>query len=138
MATLLRRTVVIADDHPGALHAVESVVRAMKFEVVAAVADGDLALKAVEEFHPDLVILDICMPRLNGLRTAQQLRISGFDGSIIFMTIQKDEDYVSAAFASGGRAYVLKSQMKTDLLPAIEDALAGKTFVSSAPVDALI
>jgi DNA-binding NarL/FixJ family response regulator len=130
MASILSRTVVVADDHPGILHAVESVLRAMKFEVLAAVADGDLALHAVEEFHPDVVILDISMPRLDGLRTAQKLRTNGFDGSIIFLTIQRDDEYVSAAFASGARAYVLKSQMRTDLLHAIEEALAGKTFVS--------
>lgn len=132
MPSPIRRTVVIADDHPGALHAVKSVLGARKFQVVAAVADGDLALNAVEQFHPDLVILDICMPRLDGLRTAQELRTKGFAGSIIFLTIQKDEDYVSAAFASGARAYVFKSQMKTDLLRAIDDTLAGKTFVSSS------
>lgn len=131
MASIVSRTVVVADDHPEVLRAVESVLRAMKFQVVAAVADGDLALHAVEQFHPDVVILDICMPRLDGLRTAEELRKSGFDGSIIFLTIQRDDEYVTAALASGARAYVLKSQMNSDLLHAIEDALAGKTFISS-------
>jgi DNA-binding NarL/FixJ family response regulator len=131
MASTVSRTVVVADDHPGVLHAVESVLRAMKFQVVAAVADGDLALHAVEQFHPDVVILDICMPRLDGLRTAEELSRNGFDGSIIFLTIQRDQEYVTAALASGARAYVLKSQMNSDLLHAIEDALAGKTFISS-------
>lgn len=131
MASIVSRTVVVADDHPEVLRAVESVLRAMKFQVVAAVADGDLALHAVEQFHPDVVILDICMPRLDGLRTAEELRKSGFDGSIIFLTIQRDDEYVTAALASGARAYVLKSQLNSDLLHAIEDALAGKTFISS-------
>src|SRR5262249_2795115 len=111
MPSLLRKTVVIADDHPGALHAVQSLLDVKDFRVVAAVPDGDLALDAVQEFNPDLVILDICMPRLDGLRTAQELRIKGFEGSIIFLTIQEDDDYVLAAFATGARAYVLKSQM---------------------------
>ena len=130
MASLLRKTVVIADDHPGALHAVQSLLDVKNFRVVAAVPDGQLALNAVQEFHPDLVILDICMPRLDGIRTAQELKTKGFVGSIIFLSIQEDDDYMLAAFATGARAYVLKSQMKTDLLRAIDDALAGKTFVS--------
>lgn len=134
MASLFPTTVVIADDHPGALHAVASLLGVKNFQVLAAVADGDLALNAVDQFHPDLVILDICMPRLVGIRTAQQLRTKGFEGSIIFLTIQEDDDYLSAAFATGARAYVLKSQMKTDLLRAIDDALAGRTFVSSPEI----
>ena len=132
MASTSRPKVVIADDHPAALKAVMTLLGGDQFQVVAAVADGDLALDAVEHFHPDLVILDICMPRLDGIRTAQELKVKGFDGCIIFLTIQKDDDYLSAALALGARAYVLKSQMKSDLLRAIGEALAGKTFVSSS------
>jgi len=132
MASTSRPKVVIADDHPAALQAVLALLGGDEFQVVAAVADGDLALDAVEQFRPDLVILDICMPRLDGIRTAQELKIKGFCGSIIFLTIQKDDDYISAALALGARAYVLKSQMKSDLLRAIGAALAGKTFVSSS------
>lgn len=130
MTAGLRPRVVIADDHPGTLHAVRAML-GDEFQVVAAVADGDLALDAVEKFNPELVILDICMPRLDGLRTARELRTKGFSGCIVFLTIQEDEDYLSAALAVGARAYVIKSQMKADLLHAIDDALAGKTFISS-------
>ena len=132
MTSTSRPRVVIADDHPGALHAVLSMLDIEEFQVVAAVTDGDLALDAVERFHPDLVILDVCMPRLDGLRTARELNTQGFTGSIIFLTVQEDDDYLSAAFAAGARGYVIKSQMRTDLLRAIGEALAGKTFVSSS------
>lgn len=131
MSSACRPRVVIADDHPGALHAVMGLLGVENFQVVAAVPDGDLALDAVERFHPDLVILDVCMPHMNGIRAAQELNSKGFDGSIIFLTVQEDEDYLSAAFAAGARAYVLKPRMRTDLLPAIGEALAGKTFVSA-------
>lgn len=130
MTSGLRPRVVIADDHPQTLQAVMAML-GEKFQVVAAVEDGDLVLAAVEQFHPELVILDICMPRLDGLRTAQELRTKGFAGCIVFLTIQQDEDYLSAALAVGARAYVIKSKMKADLLRAIGEALAGKTFVSS-------
>lgn len=130
MISGLRPRVVIADDHPQTLHVVSAMLRE-QFQVVAAVEDGDLVLDAVEEFHPELVILDICMPRLDGLSTARELRTKGFPGCIVFLTIQQDEDYLSAALAVGARAYVIKSQMKADLLHAIDQALAGNTFVSS-------
>jgi DNA-binding NarL/FixJ family response regulator len=126
-----RPRVVIADDHPRALHAVMGLLDVEKFQVVAAVPDGDLALDAVERFHPDLVILDVCMPHMDGIRAARELNSKGFSGSIIFLTVQEDDDYLSAAFAAGARGYVLKSRMRSDLLPAIGEALAGKTFVSA-------
>jgi len=131
MTSTSRHRVVIADDHPGALHAVMALLGAKEFQVVAAVADGDLALDAVERFHPDLVILDVCMPHMGGIRAARELHTQGFTGSIIFLSVQEDDDYLSAAFAAGARGYVLKSRMRTDLLRAIGDALAGKTFVST-------
>jgi DNA-binding NarL/FixJ family response regulator len=130
MTSSLRPRVVIADDHAQTLHVVSAMLRE-QFHVVAAVEDGDLVLDAVEQFHPELVILDICMPRLDGLSTARELRTKGFLGCIVFLTIQQDEDYLSAALALGARAYVIKSQMKADLLRAIHQALAGNTFVSS-------
>jgi len=119
----------VADDHPGALHAVRNLLD-QDFQVVAAVPDGEFALDAVAKFHPDLVILDICMPRLDGLHTAQTLKANGFTGPIIFLTVQDDEDYVLAARAMGAVGYVVKSRMRSDLLAAIDEAFAGRTFVS--------
>jgi len=130
MTSDLRPRVVLADDHPQTLHTVIAML-GEEFQVVAAVEDGDLALDAVEQFHPELVILDICMPRLDGLRTARELRRKGFSGCIVFLTIQEDEEYLSAALAVGARAYVIKSHMKADLIHALADALSGKTFISS-------
>ena len=132
MTSTCRPRVVVADDHPGALHAVMGLLGVENFQVVAAVPDGALALDAVERFHPDLVILDVCMPHMDGIRAARELNSKGFAGPIIFLTVQEDDDYLSAAFAAGARGYVLKSRMGTDLLRAIGDALSGKTFVSSA------
>ena len=130
MTSDFRPRVVLGDDHPQTLHAIVEML-GEEFQVVAAVDDGDRALDAVDQFHPELVILDICMPRLDGLRTARELRRKGFSGCIVFLTIQEDEEYLSAAMALGASAYVIKSHMRADLLHAIDDALAGKTFISS-------
>lgn len=132
MPALFCPRVVIADDHPAILHTVMGLLDSREFRVVAAVDDGDLVLDAVQRFQPDLVILDIFMPRLDGLRTAQELKVKGFAGCIIFLTIEQDDDYLAAAMELGARAYVLKSQIQTDLVPAIGEAMSGKTFVSSS------
>ena len=121
--------VVIADDHPATLRAEMALLRD-EYEVVAAVEDGELALEAVERYRPELVVLDICMPRLDGFRTVRELKTRGFAGPIVFLTVQEDDDYLSAARALGVRAYVLKSRMRTDLSRALSDVLAGNTFSS--------
>jgi two-component system, response regulator PdtaR len=125
-----RPKVVIADDHPATLRAVIALLTE-EYQVVAAVEDGDLALEAVEQFQPELVLLDICMPRLDGLRTVRELKIKGFAGAIVFLTAQEDEDYLSAARDLGVLGYVLKSRMGTDLVRALSEALARKAFAQS-------
>jgi two-component system, response regulator PdtaR len=125
-----RPKVVIADDHPATLRAVIALLTE-EYQVVAAVEDGDLALEAVEQFQPELVLLDICMPRLDGFRTVRELKIKGFAGAIVFLTGQEDEDYLSAARDLGVLGYVLKSRMGTDLVRALSEALARKAFAQS-------
>ena len=129
MSPLCCPRIVVADDHPDALHAVTNLLD-HDFQVVAAVPDGELALDAVAKFEPDLVILDICMPRLDGLLTAKRLKAKGFKGPIVFLTVQDDEDYLLAARALGALGYVVKSRMRSDLLQAIDEAMAGRSFVS--------
>jgi len=94
------------------------------------VSDGRAAVDAVFQLQPDLVVLDIMMPELDGLHAARELRERGSSAKVVFLTIQQDEEYVSAAMESGGVAYVLKSRMYSDLIRAISQALAGNVFVS--------
>jgi DNA-binding NarL/FixJ family response regulator len=122
--------VLLADDHSGML---ETLMRLLEseFEVVAAVCDGQEAVEAVERLAPDLVVLDIGMPRLDGFRTAQRLTKCHSGAKIVFFSIHDDEDYVSTAFRVGASGYVLKSRMQTDLVKAIRKALEGGVFVSN-------
>ena len=125
-----RPRVLLADDHSGML---ETLLRLLEpeFEIVAAVCDGQEALEAAERLGPDLVVLDIGMPRLDGFRTAQRLTKCRSGAKIIFFSIHDDEDYVSTAFRVGASGYVLKSRMQTDLVKAIKKALEGGVFVSN-------
>lgn len=124
-----RPRILLADDHPGVLeHA--SRILAVDYEVVGKVSDGRAAVDAAFQLQPDLVVLDIMMPQLDGFHAARELRERGSSAKVVFLTIQQDADYVSAAMESGGVAYVLKSRMHSDLLRAISQALAGSVFIS--------
>ena len=124
-----RARILLADDHPGVLeHA--SRILAEHYDVVGKVSDGRAAVDAAFELQPDLVVLDIMMPELDGFHAARELRERGSPAKVVFLTIQQDEEYVSTAMESGGVAYVLKSRMYSDLIRAISQALAGNVFVS--------
>ena len=100
------------------------------FEVVGTVSDGQAAIDAVLELKPDLVILDISMPGKNGLEVARELKSLANLTTIVFLTIHEDGDIVAACLSAGAKGYVVKSLMNSDLIPAVNDALAGRIFVS--------
>jgi DNA-binding NarL/FixJ family response regulator len=122
-------TVLIADDHFTVL---ESVVPMLKpfFNVVGTASDGKGAVEAESRLHPDVVILDISMPVMSGIDAAKHMRKQGSNARIIFLTVHEDVDILAAAKTAGGKGYVLKSRLGTDLIRAIKDALADKDFVS--------
>jgi DNA-binding NarL/FixJ family response regulator len=121
-------SVLLADDHERSLDSTKQVLEA-GYRVVATVSNGHLALEAAKSLHPDLIILDITMPELDGIGTARQLRRAGSQAKIVFLTVHDDPSYVTAARLCGN-GYVLKSRMYSDLPKAIEEALAGRFFVS--------
>ena len=124
-----RPRILLADDHPGVLEHVSRIL-STEYEVVGQVADGRAAVDAAFQLMPDLVVLDIMMPELDGFDAARELRRRGSSAKVVFLTVQQNQEYVSAALESGGVAYVLKSKMYSDLRHAITHALAGNVFVS--------
>ena len=127
----LPRCVLLADDHPE-FRAV--VVRHLEphVEVVRTVDNGEALLKEAVRLEPDVVVLDISMPVLNGIETARKLRAMGFPGRVVFLTVQSDAAYVDVALETGALGYVLKSELASDLLPCLREALVGRSFVSPA------
>ena len=125
-----RPRVLLADDHPVILSKVRQWLLT-EFEIVGAVKDGQALISAAAELKPDVVILDITMPGINGIEAAKQLRQAGLPAKIIFLSIHSDPDFQSEALATGALGYVLKSRLSLDLIPAIHEALADRTFVSS-------
>ena len=123
-----RPKIALADDHNGILNYLSELLGS-DFDVVGSVSNGLEVSGLVEKTKPDLVVMDIGMPGMNGIQTARHLRKMGYQGKIIFLTVVQDEDYVSAAFAAGATGYVLKARMQSDLLLAIGEVLRGGFFV---------
>jgi DNA-binding NarL/FixJ family response regulator len=122
--------VLLADDLPEMLERVTLLLRDC-FQIVASVQNGEDAIKAATTLNPDLLVLDIQMPFRNGIQVASHLRDSGCKAKVVFLTVYEDLDYVEAAWSAGALGYVLKSRIATDLLPAIQEVLEGRRFVSS-------
>ncbi|MCI0349880.1 MAG: response regulator transcription factor [Acidobacteriales bacterium] len=123
-------TVVLADDLPQMREIVAQVL-APECDIVASVENGEQALAAVAKLDPDLVVLDISMPVLNGFQVASRLRNSACRAKVILLTVHEDRELIEAAFAVGAASYVFKARVDTDLLPAIQGALEGQTFAST-------
>lgn len=129
-----RPRVLLADDHADFLAAAAGVLEP-EFEIVATVADGQSVLGETSRLHPDLLVLDIGMPMLNGIEAARRLRAAGSQARIVFLTVHDDGDYVRAALAASALGYVVKSRLASDLSLAVREALAGRSFVSPCICD---
>jgi DNA-binding NarL/FixJ family response regulator len=130
-----RGRLLVAEDHEGVLN---SVLRLLSkhYDVIGTVKDGRALLEAAGAMEPDVLVVDISMPIINGLEAARILKKTGCKSKIVFLTAHDDADFISAAQAAGGLGYVLKQQMATDLPVAIKSAMAGKSFISSSSVGA--
>ena len=121
--------ILLADDHPEMLKKVAQLLEG-DFEVVAAVENGERLIEAAINLDPDLIVLDISMPVLNGIEAACRLKESASRAKVIFLTMHEDPGFVTAAFSAGALAYVLKARLVTDLIPAIREVLQGHVFAS--------
>jgi len=121
--------VLLADDHEAILAKIRAVL-GDEFDIVGAVTNGREAVEEVRRLDPDVLVIDISMPVLNGLEATSQLQSCKARAKIVFLTVHEDQDYVDAAFGAGASAYVTKSHVTTDLIPAIREALNGGTYVS--------
>jgi DNA-binding NarL/FixJ family response regulator len=113
-----RPTVLLADDHRHVLEAVSGLLDT-DFELVAAVADGQRALESTRRLDPDVVVLDITMPGLNGFQVAAELKRTGSRARIVFLSMHSADDYVATAITSGADGYVLKTRIQPDLIRAL-------------------
>jgi len=124
-----RRRVLIADDHQAMLDTLVHLL-SRDFDVIATANDGLAAVTQAEQLEPDLLVLDIAMPVLNGIAAATRLKSRGSTAKVVFVTNMRGREFVDRSLALGQVGFVVKDRLVADLLPAIAQVLAGEAFVS--------
>lgn len=124
-----RLRVLMADDHQAMQERVRAVLEP-EFEVVGAVGNGEALIRAAEELNPDVLVVDISMPVLNGIDAVRQILKAGCAAKVIFLTVHEDPDIVPLCLEAGAQGFVVKSRLVSDLIPAIQFALTNHRFVS--------
>ncbi|MDJ0521590.1 MAG: response regulator transcription factor [Planctomycetota bacterium] len=124
-----RIRVLLADDHADlADHA--AALMAERFDVVGTAEDGEAAVADCHELRPDVVVLDVAMPKLNGLDALRRILADRPATCVVMLSVHDEPEYVDAALAAGAKGYVFKGSMGGDLVGAVEEALKGRVFVS--------
>jgi DNA-binding NarL/FixJ family response regulator len=121
--------ILVADNHEAILAKVEGLL-GDDFDIIDSVSNGQDAVNEVIRSRPDILIIDISIPILNGLEAASQLRSRNSGTKIVILTVHEDPEIISAALESGATGYVFKERVTTDLVPAIQACLQGGRFIS--------
>ena len=131
--------VLLADDHGIVRRGLRSLLESEPgVTVLGEAADGHEALRLAKELHPDIVILDIGMPLLNGIDVAARLQKMDRPPRTVILSMHSDESYIIRALAAGARAYLLKDATDEDLIPAIRAVAAGRPYFSPAVTAVLV
>ena len=121
--------VLLADDHRVVAEGLRSLLEP-HFEVAGIVSDGRELLAAAKALDPDVVVLDISMPSLNGIEAACQLRAANSQAKVVFLTMHREVTYAARAMEAGASGYLLKHSAASELVQAIQEALKGGTYVT--------
>lgn len=124
-----RPRALVADDHALVSAGISKLLE-NECELVASVSDGRSLVAAAKDHHPDVILLDISMPVLNGLEAARQIRADSPGAKLIFVTVHSDTPYVVEAFRAGASGYVLKRCAASELLTAVNDVLNNKVYLT--------
>jgi two-component system response regulator NreC len=123
--------IVLADDHTLLREGLRALLSAYpKFEIVGEAADGRAAVRQVEKLSPDLVMMDLSMPRMTGMDAIREIKKRYPETKVIALTVHKTEEYLRTTLQAGADAYVLKDATHDELLMAVKNVLAGKPFLS--------
>jgi DNA-binding NarL/FixJ family response regulator len=123
--------IVIAEDHTILREGLRALLSSeTRFEVVGEAEDGRMAIQVVEKLQPDLVLMDLSMPRMNGLEAIREIKKRSPEAKIIALTVHKTEEYILTTLQAGADGYVLKDATHSELVMAIEHVLIGKRYLS--------
>jgi DNA-binding NarL/FixJ family response regulator len=134
--TVRKARVLLGDDHAVLLEGLKGILQP-DFEVVGAVSDADALLAAARKLRPDVIVLDVSMPRMNGIEAARRLRQSNPEAKLIVLTMHCDAGVAMEAIEAGASAYVLKQSASTELLKAISEVMRGRLYVAAPLAEAL-
>jgi len=132
-----RPRIVLADDHSLLLGAFKSFLEP-EFEVVGTFLDGRTLVDNVKDLHPDVIVLDIGMPGMNGLSAGQRLKQEIPSVKLIYLTMNQDPDLAAEAFKLGASGYLLKSSAASELAFAIREALTGRSYVTPLITEGMV
>ena len=133
MKTMKSIRILLADDHTIVRKGLRLLLESHEgFQVVAEAADGREAVMLAEQHQPDVGVMDVAMPVLNGIEAARQICVKEIPSAIVFLSMHSDEGYVLKALKSGARGYVLKDSAEHDLINAVKTVSEGKAFFSPA------
>jgi DNA-binding NarL/FixJ family response regulator len=121
--------ILLADDQVEVLRTIATMLQE-EFEIVGLAENGRQVLDLALKRSPDVLVLDIFMPVLNGMDAAARLKASGCPARVLFLTVVEDSDFVETAISMGVLGYVLKPRLATDLIPAIRSVLQGRLYIS--------
>ncbi len=121
--------VLLADDHPIVLEGLKNLLEP-EFELVGTVEDGRALVREAERLRPQVIVTDISMPLLNGIEAARQIKQTNDRIKVVFLTMHPDVAYATMAFDAGASGYVLKRSASRELITAINEAMAGRTYVT--------
>ena len=127
----MKRKIIIAEDQTIVRQGLRSLLESeQNIEVVAEAGDGLETIKCVEQYSPDLVLLDLAMPKMSGLSALKDIKERFKNTKILVLTFHSSEEYILEAFGNGADGYCLKNDTHTELLTAINSLLAGKSYIS--------
>ena len=130
-------TVLVVDDHPLLRRGLRDVIgENSRFKIIGEASDGEEALRLIASLKPQIAIIDIDMPKLNGLETIGEIRQLPFPIKVIILTMYSEEDMFNAAMDLGAKAYVLKETAANEIVSALEKVDAGEAFVSALMLEA--
>jgi len=125
----MKTKILLADDHPPFVEAALAILKP-HYDILGIATDGAMLVSDALRLRPEVIVSDITLPIVNGIEAIHRLRTSNSQAKVVFLTIHAEEEFLKACMAEGALGYVLKSRMNTQLIPAIEAALGGKSYVS--------
>jgi DNA-binding NarL/FixJ family response regulator len=124
-----KATVLLADDHKIVAEGLKSFLES-EFEIIGVVENGRELLEKTQQLHPDVIVVDVSMPLLNGIDAVREIKKTGSDTKVVFLTMHRDAMYAKEAFEIGASGFVLKHAAPSELITAIQEALKGNTYIS--------